>query len=212
MTCVRDQLRGRLTARLVPRPPALAASHQRPPTRRPFPSTAPAGRTPDAAVRPRVSGTWMASRTAIAEVSGRVCGRTAPVAHRLSGVAVPAGHRSCWPYLRGPWPAVAAVPGPVRLRAAPVAMSAAAAAGTTGLHAGGCIRSAAGHPSGRQTAADSRMAIDTSLATCAEHRPSGGRSFRTQRTVNPPIAPARHNFLYPSSSHRRGAVPVGHGY
>jgi hypothetical protein len=36
------------------RPPALATSHQRPPTRRPVPvATAPAGRTPDAAVRPR---------------------------------------------------------------------------------------------------------------------------------------------------------------
>jgi hypothetical protein len=33
MTWVRDQLRGRLTARLVPRLPALAASHQRPSVR-----------------------------------------------------------------------------------------------------------------------------------------------------------------------------------
>jgi len=32
---------------------------------------------------------------------------------------------------------------------------------------------------GRQTAADTSMATDTSLATCAGHRPSGRRSFRT---------------------------------
>jgi len=37
--------------------------------------------------------------------------------------------------------------------------------------------SAAGHPSGRQTAADTRMAADTSLVTCAGHQPSGGRSL-----------------------------------
>jgi hypothetical protein len=43
------------------------------------------------------------------------------------------------------------------------------------------------------------MAIDTSLATCVGHRPSGGRSFRKQRTVNPLMVPARYNFLYSSS-------------
>jgi hypothetical protein len=41
------------------------------------------------------------------------------------------------------------------------------------------------------------MVTDTSVATCAGHSPSGRRSFRKQRTVNPPIAPARYNFLYP---------------
>jgi hypothetical protein len=40
-----------------------------------------------------------------------------------------------------------------------------------------------------QIVADTGMVTDTSVATCAGHRPSGGRSFRKQRTVNPPIAP-----------------------
>jgi uncharacterized protein with GYD domain len=44
------------------------------------------------------------------------------------------------------------------------------------------VREAAGHPSGPEIAAD------TGLATRAGHRPSGRRSFRKQRTVNPPIA------------------------
>jgi hypothetical protein len=50
-----------------------------------------------------------------------------------------------------------------------------------------------------ENAADSSIASDTGLATCAGHRPSGGRSLRKQRTVNPPIAPTRYNFLYSSS-------------
>jgi hypothetical protein len=44
------------------------------------------------------------------------------------------------------------------------------------------VRAAAGHPSGPQTATDTGLAIDTSLATSAGHQPSGGRSFRKQRT------------------------------
>jgi hypothetical protein len=48
------------------------------------------------------------------------------------------------------------------------------------------------------------MVADTGLATCAGHLPSGGRSFRKQRTVNPLIVPARYNFLYASS---RTAAP-----
>jgi hypothetical protein len=48
------------------------------------------------------------------------------------------------------------------------------------------------------TAADTSMAIESSLSACAGHLPSGRRSFRKQRTVNPPIAPARYNFLYSS--------------
>jgi hypothetical protein len=64
----------------------------------------------------------------------------------------------------------------------------------------GVLLWAAGHPSGPQIAADTGMAIDTSLATCAGHHPSGhhpsgGRSFRKQRTVNPPIVPARYIFV-----------------
>jgi hypothetical protein len=55
------------------------------------------------------------------------------------------------------------------------------------------VRAAAGHPSGPEIAAD------TGLATRAGHQPSGRRSSPKQRTVNPPIAPIRYNFLYASS-------------
>jgi hypothetical protein len=54
----------------------------------------------------------------------------------------------------------------------------------------------AAHLSGREAAAD------TSMATYTGHWPSGRRSFRKQRTVNPLMVPARYNFLY-SSSRRR---------
>jgi hypothetical protein len=43
------------------------------------------------------------------------------------------------------------------------------------------------------------MVTDTSVATCAGHSPSGRRSFRKQRTVNPLTGPARYNFPYSSS-------------
>jgi hypothetical protein len=65
------------------------------------------------------------------------------------------------------------------------------------------VPSVAGHPSGRQTAADTGMAIDTSPVMCAGHQLSGRRLSRKQRTVNPPIAPARHNFLCSSQAARR---------
>jgi hypothetical protein len=45
-----------------------------------------------------------------------------------------------------------------------------------------------GHPSRPQMAADSGMALDASVAMCAGYQSPGGRSFRKQRTVNPPIA------------------------
>jgi hypothetical protein len=49
-------------------------------------------------------------------------------------------------------------------------------------------REATGYCPGRQSAVDTGMAIDTSLARCAGHQPSGERSlerpFRKQRTVN----------------------------
>jgi hypothetical protein len=69
------------------------------------------------------------------------------------------------------------------------------------------VREAAGHLSGPQTA-DTGLAIDTSPATCAGHQPSGRRSFRKQRTVNPPIAPTRYNFLYSSSRPACGRPPA----
>jgi hypothetical protein len=69
------------------------------------------------------------------------------------------------------------------------------------------VRSAAGQPSGLQIAADTSIAIDTSLATSAGHQPSGGRSFRKQRTVNPPIA--RYSFLDASSRPALRAAACG---
>jgi hypothetical protein len=59
-----------------------------------------------------------------------------------------------------------------------------------GGHAGDRWAGGAAHLSGREAAAD------TSMATCTGHWPSGRRSFRKQRTVNPLIVPARYNFLY----------------
>jgi hypothetical protein len=71
------------------------------------------------------------------------------------------------------------------------------------------VPSAAGHPSGRQTAADTGMAIDTSLVTGAGYQPFGRRSFRKQRTVDPPIALARYNLLYSSSRPALRAAAYG---
>jgi hypothetical protein len=66
------------------------------------------------------------------------------------------------------------------------------------------VREATGFCPGRQIVVDTGMAIDTGLARCAGHQPSGERSlegpFRKQRTVNPLMVPARYNFLYASSS------------
>jgi hypothetical protein len=53
------------------------------------------------------------------------------------------------------------------------------------------------------------MTLDTSLATCAGHQQSRGRSFRKQRTVNPSIA--RSNFLYSSSRPASGRPPAALG-
>jgi hypothetical protein len=55
------------------------------------------------------------------------------------------------------------------------------------------------------------MALDASLATCAGHQLSGGRSFRKQRTVNPLIVPARYNFLYSSSRPPSAGSPIDGG-
>jgi hypothetical protein len=56
-----------------------------------------------------------------------------------------------------------------------------------------------------QIAEDTSMVTDTSVATCAGHQLSGLRLFRKQqRTVNPPIVPARYNVLYLSSRLREG--------
>jgi hypothetical protein len=64
------------------------------------------------------------------------------------------------------------------------------------------LREATGCCPRRQIAVDTGMAIDTNLANCAGHQPSGERSLqrpvRKQRTVNPPIAPTRYNFLHAS--------------
>jgi hypothetical protein len=53
------------------------------------------------------------------------------------------------------------------------------------------VREATGFCPGRQIVVDTGMTIDTGLARCAGHQPSGERSlerpFRKQRTVNPLI-------------------------
>jgi hypothetical protein len=72
-----------------------------------------------------------------------------------------------------------------------------------GVHAGSRC-AGAGRLSGRQSAVDTSMATETGPATCAGHQPSRWRSFRKQRTVNPPIAP-RYSFLYSSSGMSGGA-------
>jgi hypothetical protein len=88
----------------------------------------------------------------------------------------------------------------VRLRAAFVAMSASATAGTTTCP---CWWPAARRRPDtcprRPIAADISVATRTSPSACAGHQPSGRRSFRKQRTVNPLTRPARYNFLYSSS-------------
>jgi hypothetical protein len=71
------------------------------------------------------------------------------------------------------------------------------------------VREAAGLPSSLQIVADSGMALDISLVTCAGHQLSGQRLFRKQRTVNPPIVPARYNFLYASSRPALRAAAAG---
>ena len=63
-------------------------------------------------------------------------------------------------------------------------MSAVVTAGTTPW----CPPDGRRRPSTRPwglTAADTSMATESSLSACAGHRPSGRRSFREQRTVNP---------------------------
>jgi hypothetical protein len=97
---------------------------------------------------------------------------------------------------------------PRQVSIARVAMSAVAAAGIIHVHAWWpvCGRRPDIRPG--QIAADTGMAIDTSLATCVGHRPSGGRSFRKQRTVNPRTVPARYKVLYSSSRSASGRPPA----
>jgi hypothetical protein len=97
------------------------------------------------------------------------------------------------------WPAGAAVPDWVRVRPHEVAWLRWLPQGPLLFTLVAGAREAAGHPSGLQIAANTGMAIDTSLATCAGHQPSGGWSFRKQRTVNPLIVPARFDFFCSSS-------------
>jgi hypothetical protein len=128
---------------LIVAPGPLAASHQRPPTRRPVPvATAPAGRhraIPDAAARPWVSGTWTACRTATAEVSGGVCGRTASVSARAAGLAMRGRNTGPYsPHLEAAMACGSSGPGHrVRPRAARVAMSAGLPHGPPRVRSGG---------------------------------------------------------------------------
>jgi hypothetical protein len=93
------------------------------------------------------------------------------LAQRLVGAAMAAGYRLLAIYSRQAVAAVSNCSGPV----APAAMSGVAAARTTRVYAlMAGVRSAAGYRLGPQLTADTRMAIDASLATCARHWPSGG--------------------------------------
>jgi hypothetical protein len=119
--------------------------------------------------------------------------------HTGGRVAMPTGRRPFSPYVEAAVACGAAVPDPcpaARHTSCRVRGAASRPRPGSALVAG--VREADGQPFGRQIAADASMATSTSLATCAGHQPSGRRSFRKQRTVNPPIAP-RYKFLYDSS-------------
>ena len=82
-------------------------------------------------------------------------------------------------------------------------MSAVTAAGTTGVHAVAGVRWAAGHPSGRQTAVDTGMAIDASLAVSAGHQLSGGRSSGSSgRSIRRPLRLVTTSSTLPPGSRR----------
>ena len=66
------------------------------------------------------------------------------------------------------------------------------------VRAGGWLQWSAGHCAWQ--AAGTSLAADISPATHAGHRPSGRRSFRKQRTVNPLTGPIRLQLLCSSSS------------
>jgi hypothetical protein len=130
--------------------------------------------TADAIELPRVAGTWTAWRTAAADVSGSVHGRTAVRPRRAVGWP-------CWPNTNHPH---------ARLEMAVVSESSAPgpcfqpSARHRGHDRGVCAarprvrcigRGAIldGHRPRRPTVADTSTAADTSLAPCARHQPSG---------------------------------------
>jgi hypothetical protein len=128
---------------------------------------------------------------------GRVCGRTAPVAPGWRAGRT-GGHRSCWPYLRGPWPAGSSGPG------------AGSAPRRTSWHVrGGCRRdnrSPRWWPaSGRRP--DIRPASDRPRQQDGHRhepghlpntgRPEGDRSGRGGRSIRRSLP--RYSFLYSSS-------------
>jgi hypothetical protein len=97
-----------------------------------------------------------------------------------------------------PWPAEVAVP--ERCPAGQSPCRRRLPQGPLRVRAGGHPPIGSRTPSKGATAADTSMAIVSGLSASAGHLPSGRRSFRKQRTVNPLTAPARYNFLYSSSS------------
>jgi hypothetical protein len=130
-----------------------------------------------------------------------------PLLFRTGGwVAMPGGRRSCSPPWRWSRPAAAAASrtasGP---HAARVAMSTVAVARATTCPRAGGSHLVVGRTLrlGRQAAAARAWPPTSTWSrlpdTLSGHRPSGRRSFRKQRTVNPPAVPARYSFLYPSS-------------
>jgi len=131
--------------------------------------------------------------------------------YRATGHNGSAAHRQHLSFRtpRAPWPAVAAVPGPCP------------AARHTSRHVrSGCRTD---HPCpwwpacGRRPDIRPGLASDRrrhqyghrhSLATCAGHQPSGRRSFRKQRTVNPLMAPCEVSGSLQLSLHPQGR-PAG---
>jgi hypothetical protein len=129
----------------------------------------------------------------------------ASVSAQAAGVALPGGRRSCSPHLE-----VAVTCGSsvlehcVRPRAAGVAMSTVATARATRCPRWRLTSGSRPDTSPGRQDAGTGLAADVSLATLAGHRPSGHhpsgrRSFRKQRTVNPPLADCRSTAACPDS-------------
>jgi hypothetical protein len=159
---------------------------------------------------------WTACRTAVAEVSDSVCGRTAPVPTQAAGVAMRAGRTpTCSPHLAAAVTCGSSGLGHrVRQRVRRVAVSAGLPQGPPRVHTGGRragggrtpVRAAArrGHQHGY------RHSPGHVCRTPASGRlPSGRQSFRKQRTVNPPLAHCRSLRFVTTSSTLPQGRPCG---
>jgi hypothetical protein len=118
-------------------------------------------------------------------------------------------------HLRRPWPAVALVPDGFGCAPHKLPCRGGCRGPTSCPHQWTGVRETTGYCPRRQIVVDTGMAIDASLATGAGQQPSGERSLerplRKQRTVNPPMVPARYNFLHASSRPACGRPPAAAG-